>query len=136
MQLGFVSAILPDLSLEQVADFAASENYDCVELMCWPPGKAERRYAGVTHLNVTKFTADDAANVLYGVVDGRCLKRRPIVFTTNKPLHKWGWVLHDNELAEALLDRVLERGHHIELRGTSWRTRGKEVELEVPPDAG
>lgn len=67
--------------------------------------------------------AADAANVLYGVVDQRCLKRRPIVFTTNKPLRQWGQVLHDPELAEALLDRVLERGQHIRLGGPSWRTR-------------
>lgn len=67
--------------------------------------------------------ADDAANVLYGVVDQRCLKRRPLVFTTNKPLKRWGEVLHDAELAEALLDRVLERGQHVRLGGQSWRTR-------------
>jgi DNA replication protein DnaC len=67
--------------------------------------------------------ADDAANVLYGVVDQRCLKRRPLVFTTNKPLKAWGEVLHDHELAEALLDRVLERGEHVRLGGRSWRTR-------------
>jgi DNA replication protein DnaC len=67
--------------------------------------------------------AEDAANVLYGVVDQRCLKRRPLVFTTNKPLKTWGEVLHDHELAEALLDRVLERGEHVRLGGCSWRTR-------------
>ncbi|MFN3650851.1 MAG: sugar phosphate isomerase/epimerase family protein [Armatimonadota bacterium] len=63
MKLGFVSAILPDLSLEGVAAFAAEQGFDCVEVMCWPPGKAERRYAGVTHLDVTGFTAADAARV-------------------------------------------------------------------------
>lgn len=67
--------------------------------------------------------AQDAANVLYGVVDRRCQRRRPIVFTTNKPLRTWGEVLHDPELAEALLDRVLERGAHIVLAGRSYRTR-------------
>ena len=56
MKLGFVSAILPDLSLEEVARFAGEQGFDCVELMCWPPGKAERRYAGVTHLDVTEFS--------------------------------------------------------------------------------
>jgi len=55
VKLGFVSAILPDLSLEQVVTFAAQEGYDCVELMCWPPSKAERRYAGITHVDVTGF---------------------------------------------------------------------------------
>ncbi|HEV3416589.1 MAG TPA: sugar phosphate isomerase/epimerase [Pirellulales bacterium] len=63
MKLGFVSAIVPDLSLEQVADLAAAEGYDCVELMCWPTGKAERRYAGVTHVDVTDFAPADAARV-------------------------------------------------------------------------
>jgi sugar phosphate isomerase/epimerase len=55
MQLGFVSAILPDLTLEEVFAFAADEQFDCVELMCWPPGGADRRYAGVTHVDVTRL---------------------------------------------------------------------------------
>jgi sugar phosphate isomerase/epimerase len=63
MQLGFVTAILPDLSFEEVLDFAAATDFSCVEVMCWPKGKAERRYAGVTHIDVTSFTKDDAAKV-------------------------------------------------------------------------
>lgn len=53
MQLGFVTAILPDQSLEEVLRTAAEIGYDCVEVMCWPPGKAERRYAGVTHIDIS-----------------------------------------------------------------------------------
>jgi DNA replication protein DnaC len=67
--------------------------------------------------------AENAANVLFQVVNERYLARRPMLFTTNKPLAAWGHVLHDPDLAEALLDRVLERGRHIELRGSSYRTR-------------
>lgn len=63
VQLGFVSAILPDLPLEEVLQFAAKTGYDCVELMCWPVGGADRRYAGVTHVDATKFTEPDAARV-------------------------------------------------------------------------
>ncbi|MDB4614055.1 sugar phosphate isomerase/epimerase [bacterium] len=55
MQLGFVSAILPELSLEDVFKTAAEFQYDCVEVMCWPVGKAERRYAGVTHIDAASF---------------------------------------------------------------------------------
>ena len=55
MQLGFVSAILPDHTLEDVFASANEIGYDCVEIMCWPIGKATRRYAGVTHI--------DAANL-------------------------------------------------------------------------
>ena len=62
MQLGFVSAILTDLSLEEVFAFAADEGFACVELMCWPPGGADRRYAGVTHLDVTHFSDEQAAD--------------------------------------------------------------------------
>ena len=36
------------------------------------------------------------------------------LFTTNKPLAGWGVVLHDPDLAEAILDRVLERGRLLE----------------------
>jgi sugar phosphate isomerase/epimerase len=64
MKLGFVSAILPDLSLEEVLIFAAQNNYDCVEVMCWPRGRAERRYAGVTHLDVVGFDKFAAKKVL------------------------------------------------------------------------
>jgi sugar phosphate isomerase/epimerase len=63
VQLGFVSAILSELSLEDVLQFAAETGYDCVEVMCWPVGKAERRYAGVTHLDVTEFDAAAAARI-------------------------------------------------------------------------
>ncbi|MEX0600121.1 MAG: sugar phosphate isomerase/epimerase family protein [Rhodothermales bacterium] len=63
MQLGFVSAILADLPLEEVVETAAREGYDCVELLCWPKGKAERRYAGVTHVDVTSFDESDARRV-------------------------------------------------------------------------
>ncbi len=63
MQLGFVTAILPELSFEEVLAFAAKEEYDCVEVMCWPPGKAERKFAGVTHIDVTDFTPAKADEI-------------------------------------------------------------------------
>src|SRR5271167_2585058 len=55
MQLGFVSAILGDLTLEPVLAFARDEGFGCVELMCWPPGGSDRRYAGVSHIDVTNL---------------------------------------------------------------------------------
>ena len=63
MKLGFVSAILADQSLEEVLHFAQVEKFSCVELMCWPRGKAERRYAGVTHIDVTELSDSDAAKI-------------------------------------------------------------------------
>jgi DNA replication protein DnaC len=65
----------------------------------------------------------DAANVLFQVVNDRYLHKRPMIFTTNKPMEAWGKVLHDADLAEAILDRVLEHGRLLHLRGPSFRTR-------------
>jgi DNA replication protein DnaC len=67
--------------------------------------------------------AADAANVLYRVINERYLHHRSILLTTNKPLAALGEVLHDGDLAEAILDRLLERGVHFALRGRSYRTR-------------
>ena len=63
MKLGFVSAILPEFNLDQVLAFAAAERFACVEIMCWPVGKAERKYAGVTHIDATSFTRAQADDV-------------------------------------------------------------------------
>ena len=63
MKLGFVSAILHDLNLEQVMTYAAEEGFGCVELMCWPPGSADRRYAGVTHVDVTALDGAKAGAI-------------------------------------------------------------------------
>jgi sugar phosphate isomerase/epimerase len=64
MQLGFVSAILPDLSLEEVLQTAHEIGYKYVEVMCWPPSKAERRYAGVTHVDVLTLTKESASRIV------------------------------------------------------------------------
>jgi len=63
MKLGFVSAIFGDLSFEEVIRVAAEIGYDCVEIMCWPEGSADRRYAGVTHLEADGFSQNDADQV-------------------------------------------------------------------------
>ncbi len=63
MQLGFVSAILADQTFEQVIEFAARSGFDCVEVMCWPQGKAERRYAGVTHIDAANLKKADATSI-------------------------------------------------------------------------
>ena len=70
----------------------------------------------------------DAANVLFHVVNDRHLRKRPMIFTTNKPLNEWGKVLHDEDMAAAILDRVLERGRFIHLDGPSGRTRHLNLE--------
>ena len=77
----------------------------------------------------------DAANVLFHVVNDRHLRKRPMIFTTNKPLSEWGKVLHDEDLATAILDRILERGRLIHLDGPSGRTRHLNLEEVLPAAA-
>ncbi len=61
MQLGFVSAILEDLSFDEVLDFAAEEGFECVEVMSWPTGSGDaRRYAGTTHIDVASLGQAEA----------------------------------------------------------------------------
>lgn len=63
IKIGFVSAILADQTFEEVISFAAESGYSCVEIMCWPTGKAERRYAGVTHIDVTNLSKEKADSI-------------------------------------------------------------------------
>ena len=63
MKLGFVSAILPELNFRELIDFASEQGFACVEVCCWPVGKAERRYAGVTHIDVDTLDQDQAGEI-------------------------------------------------------------------------
>lgn len=63
MQLGFVTAILPDYDLRGVFQAAAEIGYDCVEVMCWPEGNDSRRYAGISHISAEQFTDADVATI-------------------------------------------------------------------------
>ncbi|QGY44485.1 TIM barrel protein [Maribellus comscasis] len=63
LDLGFVSAILAEKSFEEVIEFASHNQFKCVEIMCWPKGKAERRYAGVTHINVDDTDDEKAVEI-------------------------------------------------------------------------
>lgn len=64
-QLGFVSAILPENSFEEVIAFAGKNEFKCVEIMCWPGANSDkRRYAGVTHIDVDSFDPKQIDKVL------------------------------------------------------------------------
>ena len=63
MKLGFVSAILDGWTFEEMIDTASEMGYTCVEVACWPCGKAERRYAGVSHINVDELTDEKVAYI-------------------------------------------------------------------------
>ena len=69
MQLGFVSAILPELNLEDLCHFAVNSGYDCIEIMCWPSAEDTRRYAGVGHIDVVGITDQKVSKIQKIVAD-------------------------------------------------------------------
>ncbi len=63
MKLGVVSAIYDGFTFEEMIDNVSANGLSCVEVACWPQGKAERRYAGVSHIDVDNTSEDYIAYV-------------------------------------------------------------------------
>jgi DNA replication protein DnaC len=76
----------------------------------------------------------DAANVLFHVVNERHIRKRAMIFTTNKNPKRWGEVLHDDDLGEAIVDRILHRGRLLRLDGPSVRTKHLPLEQLLSDD--
>ena len=60
MKFGLLTAILDGWTFEEVVDIASDMGFKCLEVACWPAGKAERRYAGVSHIDCERVCEDDA----------------------------------------------------------------------------
>ena len=58
MKLGFITAICDGMSFEEVVDFASENGLECLEVACWPQGGAQRRYAGISHIDVANLTSE------------------------------------------------------------------------------
>lgn len=69
MKLGLVSAILEKLSFEEMIDFVSEIGLECVEVACWPKGEAERRYAGVSHIDVNDLRQEKVDYILQYCAD-------------------------------------------------------------------
>lgn len=63
MKFGLLTAICDGMSFEEVVDFAAENQLECLEVSCWPQGGAQRRYAGVSHIDVANLTEEKAAYI-------------------------------------------------------------------------
>jgi sugar phosphate isomerase/epimerase len=86
MRLGFLTAPLPDVSLMDVADWAAASSFESLEIACWPPvSGTARRYAGTSHIDVTDLT-DSRASEIRGEIESKGLTISGLGFYPN-PLH-------------------------------------------------
>ena len=65
MKLGLLTAAFPDLTLDEVAAWAAANGFQALEIACWPSaGGEKRRYAGVTHVDVESLDPDAVLGTL------------------------------------------------------------------------
>jgi sugar phosphate isomerase/epimerase len=106
VKLGLLTAAFPDLSLAQVAEWAASEGFEMLEVACWPAGGGERRrYAGVSHIDVEDFDPDEVR----GVLEQHGLELSSLAYYPNN--------LHpddaEREAANAHLRRVIDAAERL-----------------------
>lgn len=85
MKLGLLTAAFPDMPLDQIATWAAGNGFQMLEIACWPQSTATRRYAGVTHIDVTELTPSKAQDVL-SLMDRHSLQISSLAYYPN-PLH-------------------------------------------------
>ena len=65
MKLGLLTAPFPRRSLDRVAEWAAGEGFEMLEVACWPAAGADRRrYAGTSHIDVSDFDPDRVLEML------------------------------------------------------------------------
>ena len=64
MKIGFLTAAFPSLSIEQLATWASDYGFEMLEIACWPAKqKKERKYAGVTHIDVESLTPANVTKI-------------------------------------------------------------------------
>ena len=86
MRLGFLTAPFPETPLMDVADWAAANDFDSLEIACWPQtGGVKRRYAGTSHIDVANLS-DGQAQELRAQIEGKGLAISGLGFYPN-PLH-------------------------------------------------
>ena len=66
----------------------------------------------------------DASTAFFTLVSAR-YERGSIILTSNKGFAEWGELLGDTVIASAILDRLLHHSHVLNIRGESYRLKGK-----------
>jgi sugar phosphate isomerase/epimerase len=99
MRLGFLTAPLPDTPLMEIADWAAANEFDSLEIACWPRSTGTaRRYAGTSHIDVANLS-DAEANDIKSEIESKGLTISGLGFYPN-PLHP------DETVRRAAIDHI------------------------------
>lgn len=110
MKLGFLTAALPGSTLEQAAKWGAESGFEAIEIACWPLEKATRRYAGVTHIDVTDLDKAKAKEIRT-MLDDCDLAISSLAYYPN-PLHPEA---EHRETVIAHLKKVIEGAASLEV---------------------
>lgn len=102
MKMGFVSAILEENTFEEMIDTASELGFQCVEVACWPKGNAERRYAGVSHIDVDNL---DDEKVTY--IQNYCMEKKVEISSLAYYPNTMDQDLEKRRLAVAHLKKVI-----------------------------
>ena len=126
MKFGFITAILDGWNFDEMMDVACRMGFQCVEVACWPAGKAERRYAGVSHIDVANLT-DEAADHILTTCKKKKVEISSLAFYPN-PMDA---DLEKREAAIAHLHKVIAASHKLGVNLVTTfigRDQGKSVE--------
>jgi sugar phosphate isomerase/epimerase len=85
MKLGFFTAAFPGKPLAEIAGWGSENGFESLEIACWPMGKADRRYAGVTTIDVNEIDREQARKIS-GIMDEYGLVISSLGYYPN-PLH-------------------------------------------------
>ncbi|MCL1996722.1 MAG: sugar phosphate isomerase/epimerase [Defluviitaleaceae bacterium] len=108
MKLGFVTSILGQYTLEQVITTAAEIGYECLEVACWPHGKVERRYAGVSHIDLENPAKISVSSDLYRLLEKKNISISALAY-------------YPNTITEDLEQRHLHTAHLNKLIDTAQK---------------
>lgn len=104
MKLGLNTAILEELTLEEIFQFSSKNGLECLEIACWPSGKAERKYAGVSHINVEDYNKEEILNLIKKYnIDISALAYYPNVLDNDEKTAKTA-ISHLNKVIDAAAD--------------------------------
>jgi sugar phosphate isomerase/epimerase len=126
MKLGFFTAALPGNTLEQAAKWGAESGFQAIEIACWPHEKAARRYAGVTHIDVTALDKTKAKEIRK-MLDGYNLTISSLGYYPN-PLHPEA---EHRETVIGHLKKVIEAASLLEVPVVGTFV-GKDKDKTVP----
>ena len=82
---------------------------------------ARARLLVIDELGFLPLDADGARLLFQVVADG--YERQSVVVTTNLEFSRWGQTFGDEQMAAAVIDRVVHHGRLLQFRGKSYRVR-------------